>query len=266
MGRIADQPAPLAEAVARGRRWLSSSRNDDGSWGYLPDQSGRPEATILAAAAGLPVATHWLRDHDLGWAQLLLPAAIGDADPELTRSAVEGILATESVRTPDAKGFDGNILGWSWVPGTAAWVEPTAYAVVSLSRAGHRDHPRAEAGRALLRDRQCSDGGWNYGNPSSMDKELAGQLGPTGWATLALPPSEAAERGLAFLARALDEPSTLALSMAALAHVRHARPAEAYTDALAERLGEHGVRSRVDLTALAVAAMACVAEERRVFW
>ena len=57
-------------------------------------------------------------------------------------------------------------MGWPWVDGTHSWLEPTAWAVLALGRAGRGEHPRVAEGRALIADRAIGSGGWNYGNPS----------------------------------------------------------------------------------------------------
>jgi hypothetical protein len=103
-----------------------------------------------------------------------------------------------------AIGHDPTIPGWSWVDGTASWLEPTALAVLALRRAGRDDHPRARDGRRLILDRALPAGGWNYGNTTVFGTELRPQPGPTGLALLALagpgdrPPAVA--RALRYLA------------------------------------------------------------------
>ncbi len=259
-------PDPLNDALLRGRAWLTSTRNADGSWGYLPDQEGRPEPTLLAAAAGAGLASAWLDGAELGWAELLLPAVAWEADRALAKRSLDRVLAAQAELT-DAEGFDGQIPGWSWVDGTAAWVEPTSYALCSLQKAGFAGHDRAVRGRELLIDRQCSDSGWNYGNPETLGTRLEGQIAPTAWACLALPiGEEAAARGLVFLGRAISQPSTLALALGALAFARHNRDPAPFTTRLAPRLDSGSIRDRVDLTALAVAALAAHLENERVFW
>ena len=247
----------LVEARERGRLWLRRVRNRDGSWGYLEGEAGRAEPTVLALAAGAEaewLAGDWLAAQEPSWPLLLLPALGWQRAPGACEAALSWLLSTRSEPVPDMVGFDGGLPGWSWVAGTAGWVEPTAYALLSLRRA-RPGAPAVAEGQALLVDRQCQDGGWNYGNPRVLGTELPGHLGPTGWAVMALEPGPAVERGMDFLQGALKEPSTLSLALLALCAARHGRDPLPAAAQLAGRLGAEGVRERADLTALAVAAL-----------
>ena len=174
------------------------------------------------------------------------------------------IIDTEANKTP-ATDFDGKIPGWAWVDGTAAWVAPTAYALLSLKRA-HAGKTRIEQGLAMLRDRQSSDGGWNYGNPRIQGVDLAGQVVPTAWAVMALPSGEETDRAFDFLQQVLTAQSTMGLALTALARAKHGLDAGGFVAPLVTRIGDTGVRGRIDLTALAVEAIAAFEEERHVFW
>lgn len=257
----------LVAALAATRAWLVGARDASGAWGYLEGSPPMLEPTVLAAAAGLPLPSAWAATQEPSFGTLLLPAVAWASAPELAARALTHVEQAAAEETAAAEGHDGTIPGWGWVSGTSAWVEPTAYAVLSLRRADKLDSPRCVDGLRLLRDRQCHDGGWNYGNPVTLGTPLEGQLAPTGWAVLALPPGDpAAPRGLDRLAAVHDEPSTLALALAALAYAEHGRDAGAILQALAARVAGGHARGRVDLTALAAAALAAHLEGRRVFW
>jgi len=118
---------------------------------------------------------------------------------------------------------DHSLRGWSWTPGTASWVEPTAQMLITLRELfpGTRDRgwgtvdarqaPWAEergarrwrslARRAarrqrlaelMLYDRMCPGGGWNSGNPLVYGVAGVPRIGPTAWALVALhPPAQA---------------------------------------------------------------------------
>ena len=67
--------------------------------------------------------------------------------------------------------FDPRKFGWSWIPGTASWVIPTAFALIALRWARQRGpnksaelNERIEVGVQMLLDRMCPGGGWNAGN------------------------------------------------------------------------------------------------------
>ena len=255
----------IEQAIADGLAFLSGARNVDGSWGYQRGAGGQLEPTILCAALGLPLAGDWIKAQPRAWPSLLLPAALADRDPALASETAEWILTQQSVSVNLSKEFDGTIPAWSWVEGTSAWVEPTCYAILSLVRT-NKGAERVADGRRLLRDRQCQDGGWNYGNPRMFGTELAGQAAPTGWALLALERNDAAvPRGISALESATAEPSTLGLSLAVLASVWHRSDASAFVSLLAPRIGSDGARGRIDWTALAVLALQSAQSQHVVF-
>lgn len=271
-------PTPLADALAAGRAWLTAVRNADGSWGYTPGQQGQPEATVLAAAAGPQpdwLASGWLARVDLRWAAFLLPAVAWTRNRALCEPALAHIAAFRSEPVQGIVGFDATLPGWSWVEGTAAWIEPTVFAILSLRRAG-RLADRVAQGEALILDRQCTDGGWNYGNPEVLGARLAGHLDATGWALLGLAPApggsaspdraEAVDRGLRYLEGAIERPSAMSLSLAALACQAHGRDPLPFLEPLVPRLPHPGDSTgRADLCALGCAALAAHLEGHHAF-
>ena len=86
---------------------------------------------------------------------------------------------------------DSSLSGWSWTPGTASWVEPTAHALIALRCIPAELHPpgaskRRRLGERMLYDRMCPGGGWNSGNPLVYGVAGEPRVGPTAWALLAL--------------------------------------------------------------------------------
>ncbi|RME29451.1 MAG: hypothetical protein D6798_00015 [Deltaproteobacteria bacterium] len=257
----------LADALTRGRSFLAATRAAGGGWPYVEGGPARPEPTVLCAAAGPGaewVDREWLGSHDLGWAALLLPALAWERAPDVSAAALQRLDDLASVPVPPQHGFDSTLPGWSWVHGTAAWVEPTAFAMLSLRRTG-RDPERLAQGQRLLLDRQCRDGGWNYGNPNVYGADLDSHLDATGWALLALSPDPAVDRGFSVLAGCLQRPSTLNLSLAALASEAHGRDPMPFLELLAPRVTPRGARGRVDLTAMACAALRLQVEGTNAF-
>mgnify|MGYP000981079356 CR=1 FL=1 len=258
-------------ALQRARAFLRRSRLPTGGWPYVAGGPAQPEATVLAAAAG-PEAewldSAWLSGNEQAWSTFLLPAVAWGRDPALCAPALDRIEAFRSSPVEGLVGFDATLPGWSWVSGTAAWIQPTAFAMLSLRRVG-RSPERIEQGVAMIADRQCADGGWNYGNPEVLGAQLAAHIDSTGWALLALPPREelrpVIERGLAFMTTALTMPSTMGLALGALSHLAHGQDPSPFLGGLAERVGDEGVRSRVDLTALAAAALSATEEGWNAF-
>lgn len=81
--------------------------------------------------------------------------------------------------------------GWGWTPGTASWVEPTAFALLAFGACPPELLPAAAARRrklaeGMLYDRMCSGGGWNCGNPQVYGVAGEPLVVPTVWALLAL--------------------------------------------------------------------------------
>jgi len=90
-------------------------------------------------------------------------------------------------RTSDSPtGHDTNIRGWPWIEGTHSWVEPTSLAMMALRVTGNEGSDRVEEACRLLRDRQLSKGGWNYGNTTVFGTELEAMTESTGLALSAL--------------------------------------------------------------------------------
>jgi hypothetical protein len=86
---------------------------------------------------------------------------------------------------------DSSLRGWSWIPQTASWVEPTAYSLILLNEVPPTDltsplQERQRLGEAMLYDRMCPGGGWNNGNPVVYGVAGEPRVGPTAWALLAL--------------------------------------------------------------------------------
>lgn len=162
-----------ATARARGRDFLLALQHPDGGWG-------------IAA-----------RDTESGWMTAWAVYALADF-PEARDAVARGVqwlLATEGQRLTDPSArqtiqtlfrIDSSLTGWPWQRGDAAWVHPTALALLALMAAGVRDHARIREGIAYLLDRACPDGGWNVGNPWMLDKKIPATIQDTAMALLAL--------------------------------------------------------------------------------
>ena len=203
--------------------WLQSAATD-GVWGYLPNGAPRAEPTLHACAAGLPAPLSFLQHTELGWGVLLAPAALSESvEAEALRAQwVSTILSLAGSTLPKTQHLDGSLKGWSWVPGSFSWLEPTSFATVSLLRNGHAAHPRVVEAQTLIRDRVCVDGGWNYGNKKVFGSDLLSYHHSTAWALLALPRGDdLVAKGVERLRIILQRPSTLSLSLATLAAAHH---------------------------------------------
>ncbi len=67
---------------------------------------------------------------------------------------------------------DNSIPGMSWTKNAFSWVEPTAWALIALKKAGYKDHPRVAQLNSLLADRLIPEKGWNLGNRMVFSAEL----------------------------------------------------------------------------------------------
>ncbi|MBI5396550.1 MAG: hypothetical protein HZA91_14745 [Verrucomicrobia bacterium] len=283
-------------AVERGRQFLSAAQAADGGWPYRPGTAPSLEPACYALAAMDGAASAQQRDAGLRWLlarqaadgaftlpgdnephwaaplAMLALAHLGAAEPQ--RAAAVRWLLTWAGRTRPqhaALTLDGQLVGWPWTGDAFSWVEPTAYALLALKRSGQHGHPRVAEGEKMLLDRQCSDGGWNYGNPAVFGTALPGFIPTTSLATLALRDSSAAgdatRRGLDFLQREIqNHRSALALSLAILCLAAFGRPTEELAATLAQRQqGDGSWRQDVRLTALAVLALQAAAGSINLF-
>ena len=273
-------------AVERGQQFLSATQAADGGWPYRPGATPSLEPACYALAAmdgqaNAPQRDAGLRcllarqttegaftllgDDEPHWATslaVLALAQLGAAEPQ--RAAAARWLLTWAGRTRPQQAaltLDGQLLGWPWTDNAFSWVEPTSYALLALKRCGQRDHPRVAEGEKMLLDRQCADGGWNYGNPAVFGTALSGFIPTTALATLALQGSslagDAARRGLDFLQREIQKHrSALTLSLTILCLAAFGRPVAEPAATLAQRQQPDGSwRQDVRLTALAILAL-----------
>jgi prenyltransferase/squalene oxidase-like repeat protein len=162
---------------ARGFDWLRGRQRSDGGW---PPQAGVEQATwVTSLVALLPVAS------------------IGPERLHHALSWILGQMGTNSTiwfrlreRLLGSHGVEENP-GWPWFPGTAAWVTPTALAMLALGKAAKRQpadeiQRRIEQGREFLLSRRCADGGWNHGSSHALGYDGNSYPETTGAALLAL--------------------------------------------------------------------------------
>lgn len=259
--------------------FLRRVHHADGGWPYRPGGDSSPEPTCLAMLALGDRDEHWLaaREHD---GAITLP---GDTEPHWTTAlAVLAVgagafrdrlarrlltLHGEALDPEEAVKLNSRLRGWSWADHTFSWVEPTSYALLALKAAGWKTHPRVVEGERMLLDRQCRDGGWNYGNHTVLGTAQPSFVPTTALAALALRDAPAArpatERALEFMGAELkQEPSALSLALAILCGRVLGRAAAGWSAALAGRQRADGSwRGEVHLTAWAALALG----ERNVF-
>jgi hypothetical protein len=139
------EPEPTALAAlalddGRARVWLGRAQRDDGSFGVWAGPFDNDSSTSLAALALPPgPARQRALDHVVSNPARPVPAdRITPHDPDLT--------------------------GWGWADGTAGWVEPTARTLLALRRLLPDATDAIGRAASFLADRECVEGGWNYGN------------------------------------------------------------------------------------------------------
>ncbi len=281
--------------VDRSRDVLLSIQGERPGWGYRAEGEPYVEPTALASLALLATAQEspndpgiaaaqaaadWLAeiqqpDGALGLSESLAEPCWGTALGLLLWSALAAYEKPREKATRwllDLKGetqpktdedvfeHDSSIVGWPWTRGTAAWVEPTAWAVLALRRQGLSDHVRVREGLRVIRDRAVPTGGWNVGNNVTFGNVLRSQPAPTGWALLALAPEDAdrqvVNRGCAYLEKTLPtirSPRSMACGLLGLA-AWGKRPKAADSWLLAcEPLGERCSKSPAELAYLLLA-------------
>lgn len=279
---------------------LRSSVNGDGGWPYFSGKTSRIEPTSWAVLALVSGASGRSENADValrlmaGWGRhsgLLseapgLPANLASngiaavaiqrvlaghsAGPELTQvtldALLEGILTTAGLRFPESARVeqDNQLSGWPWSQGTFSWVEPTAWCLLALKKAGDSpprtgaDARITEADR-LLADRCCKSGGWNYGNSNVLGKELHPYVPATALALLALQDRRALPqvvRSVAWLdANWRREPSAMALSLSLIAMQIHGRRVDDIQRTLHGLIAERGIPANLASAAMALYAL-----------
>ena len=245
----------------RAVEWLQSARNMDNSWGYLPGQVGDGEPTLLACAAGMRAPLDWLALNELHWSSLLLPATLSEKrlTPVLTEKFKRAMVVQRGrpieVNQAETR-LDGSLRGWAWVEGTFSWVEPTAYALISSRILGDLKSKIVLEGRAMLLDRQCADGGWNYGNKEVLGRALGSDFRSTAWAVMALERSLFTDRAMTRLETVYRYPSANGLALTILAGQCHSYRVEQGIEQLIQwQRADGSFSGRCDWTALAACAL-----------
>lgn len=241
---------------ALARAWLRRLQFEAGAWplsAEVREPSWATSVALLAFAAGDPQAgdpitraAEWL----LGRKGRPLP---------LRDRIVQFVLPRDRRVEQD---FD--LAGWPWHESAQGWVEPTSLSLLALRKASRivslaGVEERIVDGEALLWDRVCEGGGWNYGNRRVLDVPLEPFADVTGLALLALSRSSRAidatmslDRLEALLER---EASGLALSVGSLALEAFGRESTKWRGSLTSRYEQTGFRGEARSLAFALLAL-----------
>ncbi len=218
--------------VAGLQRFLLDSANASGGWGYYPGKRSRLEPSCWALLAlGTPESRHvrflescqgsdGLLREDRDWpanvafnalAALALgaTATLGAADRvDRVLHGLTGLTGiTVSQELDPINRQNDQLQAWPWVDATFSWVEPTGWALLALKKLTRRAptaqiRARIADADAVLFDRACDEGGWNYGNSNMLGQRLWPYVPTTALGLLALRdrhPHPATKRALAFL-------------------------------------------------------------------
>jgi len=196
---------------------LLENQNQDGGWGALRGKHSNTESTSLAVTAlsALPDNTavdkrkrgiDWLvrqQNNDHSWplnetakegswttALAIIALSYNAANSERALGAARWLLEQEGSKPgilaeiilwatgqSNVNKLNKDLVGWSWVPNSFSWVEPTSYALIAVKKlrarlAGTNVDERIRQGDAMIYDRMCNGGGWNYGNSKVLDYAL----------------------------------------------------------------------------------------------
>lgn len=206
--------------------FLRTSQNPDGGWGYFPGKESWFEPTTYAMLAlhgtgsdaaldrAWDLVRTWQRPdgsfqpsgivRDGTWvtAYAVTLGSIRYTDQALVQRAVDWLLQVAGVEHSPimrAAAFfhmtkideDLSHQGWPWRPGNASWVEPTTHTLVALKKLGGKYRAdevreRISDGEKLILSRRCTDGGWNYGTPNTLNVDLPSYPSTTGLGLVAL--------------------------------------------------------------------------------
>lgn len=204
----------------------------------------------------------------LAWCTARHYSETNDRYDKSLRAAVQWLIRTRSKpqETNELIGHDTMLIGWPWMHGTHAWVQPTALAVMALKATSNGDNPRAREGIRILEDRQLPHGGWNYGNTIVLGHELRPHLEPSGMTLLALagePNAPAAfESSFRFVRESLSAGTPTAslcyCLMGLAAHGQEPAESQAWlTAAYGRTAARHSSGAKFALLALAAAGKSC---------
>ena len=278
------------------RAAVLAARNADGGWGYHPGKASRLEPTCWALVAlarydhratdvdvllKWPTDRQWLADvagapanisfNGLA-ALLLLEQPNGASGAQLLGRL---ILSEKGMRLEQSTVFrqDNSLQAWPWVDGTFSWVEPTCWCLLLMKKLrrqlGAEADQRIGVAEAMLRDRACKDGGWNYGSSNVYGQELFPYVSTTALGLMAMqdrPTDPIVTRAVQRLETGYGaEPTPMALALTVIALGAHARPSDAPLALLKKRLAMPDAESSTLSHAMSLYALTDTPDGHSIF-
>lgn len=157
-----------ADNRKRGIEWLVRQQNQTHSWPLNETVKEGSWTTALAITALSDSAEH---------SERALAAARWLLEQEGSKPGILAEIVLWATGKSGVNQLNKDLIGWSWVPSSFSWVEPTSYALIALKKqrarlAGTNVDERIRQADAMIYDRMCNGGGWNYGNSKVLDYAL----------------------------------------------------------------------------------------------
>lgn len=243
------------DRVIRGATWLTERQNPNGSWRLNDVATAGSWTTALAIIALNAFPEHQKRVLDASrW--LLVQAG---SKPGILAKLILWVTGKSNINR-----LNDDLIGWSWVPHSFSWVEPTSYALTALKKVrssltAENLNERIQQGEAMIYDRMCKGGGWNYGNSKVLDYALWPYPDITAVALIALQDragEQANQESLQALRKTADEANSgLAASWAAICLSVYGQDTTDWQKRIEKRFRETGFLGETKTLALALLAL-----------
>jgi len=243
------------DRVIRGTIWLTERQNPNGSWRLNDVATGGSWTTALAIIALSAFPEHKKR---------VLEAARWLLVQEGSKPGILAQLILWATGRSNINRVNRDLVGWSWVPHSFSWVEPTSYALTALKKVrasldAETVNERIQQGEAMIYDRMCKGGGWNYGNSKVLDYALWPYPDTTAVALIALQDraaDPANQESLQALRKTADEANSgLAASWAAISLNVYGQDTRDWQKRVEKRFRETGFLGETKTLALALMAL-----------
>jgi len=243
------------DRVIRGALWLTERQNPNGSWRLNDVATAGSWTTALAIIALSAFPEQQKR---------ALDASRWLLTQEGSKPGILAELILWATGKSNVNRLNNDLIGWSWVPNSFSWVEPTSYALTALKKVrsslpAEAVNERIQQGEAMIYDRMCKGGGWNYGNSKVLDYALWPYPDTTAVALIALQDragDQANQESLQALRKTADEANSgLAASWAAISLNVYGQDTRDWQKRVERRFRETGFLGETKTLALALMAL-----------